>query len=78
MVGAGDSAFRRDFQIFSRHHRQVGAVNPMNQTPPFRADHVGSILRSKSLKDARAKREKGETSAAAGRGGAMSEAAHAG
>ncbi len=33
-------------------------------TPPFRADHVGSILRSKPLKDARAKREKGEISAA--------------
>src|SRR5579885_194927 len=33
-------------------------------TPPFRADHVGSILRSKTLKDARAKREKGQISAA--------------
>src|ERR1700750_2990251 len=28
--------------------------------PPFRADHVGSLLRSTALKDARAKREKGE------------------
>src|SRR5262245_35085860 len=28
--------------------------------PPFRADHVGSLLRSAALKDARAKREKGE------------------
>jgi 5-methyltetrahydropteroyltriglutamate--homocysteine methyltransferase len=28
--------------------------------PPFRADHVGSILRSAAIKDARAKREKGE------------------
>ena len=28
--------------------------------PPFRADHVGSILRSAPLKEARAKREKGE------------------
>ncbi len=27
--------------------------------PPFRADHVGSILRSAAIKDARAKREKG-------------------
>jgi len=34
------------------------------QTPPFRADHVGSILRSKSLKEARLKREKGAISAA--------------
>jgi methionine synthase II (cobalamin-independent) len=28
--------------------------------PPFRADHVGSLLRSASLKDARARHEKGE------------------
>ena len=28
--------------------------------PPFRADHVGSLLRSSALKDARAKREKNE------------------
>lgn len=33
-------------------------------TPPFRADHVGSILRSAALKEARARREKGEISAA--------------
>ena len=29
-------------------------------TPPFRADHVGSLLRSAALKEARAKREKNE------------------
>jgi 5-methyltetrahydropteroyltriglutamate--homocysteine methyltransferase len=34
------------------------------QTPPFRADHVGSLLRPDVLKDARAKRAKGEMSAA--------------
>jgi 5-methyltetrahydropteroyltriglutamate--homocysteine methyltransferase len=34
-------------------------------TPPFRADHVGSLLRTAPLKEARAKRERGETSAAA-------------
>jgi hypothetical protein len=28
--------------------------------PPFRADHVGSLLRSATLKEARAKRERGE------------------
>src|SRR5471030_1957422 len=28
--------------------------------PPFRADHVGSLLRTKPLKDARAQRERGE------------------
>jgi len=31
--------------------------------PPFRADHVGSLLRSATLKDARAKREKNEITA---------------
>jgi 5-methyltetrahydropteroyltriglutamate--homocysteine methyltransferase len=31
--------------------------------PPFRADHVGSLLRSPALKQARAKRESGEISA---------------
>jgi 5-methyltetrahydropteroyltriglutamate--homocysteine methyltransferase len=29
--------------------------------PPFRADHVGSLLRSAALKEARRKRERGET-----------------
>ena len=33
--------------------------------PPFRADHVGSLLRTAPLKEARAKRERGEISAAA-------------
>jgi methionine synthase II (cobalamin-independent) len=32
--------------------------------PPFRADHVGSILRSAAIKDARAKRETGAITAA--------------
>jgi methionine synthase II (cobalamin-independent) len=31
--------------------------------PPFRADHVGSLLRSAALKDARAQRERGEIGA---------------
>jgi methionine synthase II (cobalamin-independent) len=31
--------------------------------PPFRADHVGSLLRPAALKDARVKRERGEISA---------------
>jgi 5-methyltetrahydropteroyltriglutamate--homocysteine methyltransferase len=34
-------------------------------TPPFRADHVGSLLRTAPLKQARAKRERGEIEAAA-------------
>jgi len=33
-------------------------------TPPFRADHVGSLLRPASLKEARARRDRGEISAA--------------
>ena len=31
--------------------------------PPFRADHVGSLLRPAPLKEARARRERGEISA---------------
>ena len=34
-------------------------------TPPFRADHVGSLLRPAVLKDARVKFAKGEIDAAA-------------
>jgi 5-methyltetrahydropteroyltriglutamate--homocysteine methyltransferase len=34
-------------------------------TPPFRADHVGSLLRPATLKEARAKRQKGEITAEA-------------
>jgi 5-methyltetrahydropteroyltriglutamate--homocysteine methyltransferase len=35
----------------------------MREKPPFRADHVGSLLRPAALKDARAWREKGEITA---------------
>src|SRR5262245_19630812 len=42
-----------------------GENRPMNRTTaPYRADHVGSFLRPPALKDARAKREKGEITAA--------------
>jgi 5-methyltetrahydropteroyltriglutamate--homocysteine methyltransferase len=37
----------------------------MSRTPPFRADMVGSLLRTAPLREARAKRQKGEISAAA-------------
>jgi methionine synthase II (cobalamin-independent) len=33
------------------------------QRPPFRADHVGSLLRTKPLKEARARWERNEISA---------------
>ena len=35
------------------------------QRPPFRADHVGSLLRTEPLREARAKRAKGEIDPAA-------------
>src|SRR5215208_4082632 len=39
---------------------------PMKRTkPPFRADHVGSLLRTAPVKEAREKRERGEIDAAA-------------
>jgi 5-methyltetrahydropteroyltriglutamate--homocysteine methyltransferase len=36
----------------------------LRTTPPFRADHVGSLLRPAALKEARARRAKGEITAA--------------
>jgi 5-methyltetrahydropteroyltriglutamate--homocysteine methyltransferase len=38
-------------------------VTMLRTTPPFRADHVGSILRSAPLKEGRAKRERGDITA---------------
>jgi 5-methyltetrahydropteroyltriglutamate--homocysteine methyltransferase len=35
----------------------------LRTTPPFRADHVGSLLRTAALREARAKRERGEIDA---------------
>src|SRR5580704_5551467 len=35
----------------------------MDGKPPFRADHVGSLLRPKALREARAQRARGEISA---------------
>ena len=35
----------------------------MRTNPPFRADHVGSLLRSAAIQDARKKRESGEFNA---------------
>ena len=40
-------------------------ANGQRTKPPFRADHVGSLLRPAPLKEARAKRAKGEIDAAA-------------
>src|SRR5690348_15475786 len=48
-----------------RGDRRRGVGKQMKRTkPPFRADHVGSLLRPAALKEARAKRAKGEMSAA--------------
>ena len=43
----------------------AGNLGEVRPTPPFRADHVGSLLRPAALKDARAKRERGDIDAAA-------------
>ena len=36
---------------------------PQRTTPPFRADHVGSLLRPQKLREARAARQSGAISA---------------
>src|SRR3954465_2449986 len=50
-----------------RHPRRLkmleGAETMQRTTAPFRADEVGSLLRPQTIKDARAKLEKGEISA---------------
>src|ERR1700687_5000376 len=47
-----------------RDARREPGGRPMTRTrPPFRADHVGSLLRTAPLKEARAKRERGEITA---------------
>src|SRR5690606_39228609 len=43
---------------------EFGEEKMQRNKPPFRADHVGSFLRPAPLKDARARREKGEITAA--------------
>jgi 5-methyltetrahydropteroyltriglutamate--homocysteine methyltransferase len=50
----------------ARSHAQAGVEDrPMTRSkPPFRADIVGSLLRTAPLKEARAKREKGAITAA--------------
>ena len=53
---AGDGRGRRDRA--PRTHRTASMPVMMRTKPPFRADHVGSLLRSAPLKEARAKREK--------------------
>ena len=52
---------------YARHDGASGQrVGPMKSTkPPFRADHVGSLLRPAPLKEARAKHAKGKLGAAA-------------
>ena len=42
--------------------RLAGRKPVTRTTPPFRADHVGSLLRPAALKEARARRERGEIS----------------
>jgi 5-methyltetrahydropteroyltriglutamate--homocysteine methyltransferase len=50
---------------FTLQHDTKSESMTLRQKPPFRADHVGSLLRPAALKEARAKREHGEIDAAA-------------
>lgn len=43
--------------------RQQDTIPSIKNKPPFRAEHVGSLLRPAEIKDARAKRERGEITA---------------
>jgi 5-methyltetrahydropteroyltriglutamate--homocysteine methyltransferase len=43
--------------------RQHNTITPSKNKPPFRAEQVGSLLRPTEIKDARAKRERGEITA---------------
>jgi 5-methyltetrahydropteroyltriglutamate--homocysteine methyltransferase len=52
-------------QVLDRGAQKVAGGSPMmREKPPFRADIVGSLLRTAALKEARAKREKGAIDAA--------------
>src|SRR5689334_1833155 len=57
---------RRGVGQLNRHSRlpsQNRESERMQRTaPPFRADHVGSLLRTAALKEAREKRKRGELS----------------
>src|SRR5262245_37663254 len=44
--------------------RNLGTAMSQRKKPPFRADHVGSLLRPAALKKAREQRAKGEIAAA--------------
>src|SRR5205823_3990068 len=58
-AGPDDSSRRGTIRPLLPH----GEYAMKRTTPPFRADQVGSLLRSPSLKEARAKRERGELTA---------------
>jgi 5-methyltetrahydropteroyltriglutamate--homocysteine methyltransferase len=59
--------FAYDFPTRSivKSYGNAGENRMKRTTPPFRADHVGSLLRTAPLKEARLKRAKGEIDAAA-------------
>ena len=67
-AGAGSrplTAARAMLQRERKRHPRDEETGPMKRTtPPYRADHVGSFLRSAPIKEAREKREKGQISAA--------------
>src|SRR5580658_6482122 len=67
-TGPGGQLARRSHQpcreLYWAPLRSSRRTPVTRDSPPFRADHVGSLLRPASLKEARARRERGEISAA--------------
>src|SRR6202167_2103100 len=58
-AGAGDDTPARVLTAGTK--KPKGGMNmAARTTPPFRADHVGSLLRPKALLDARAKQQRNE------------------
>jgi hypothetical protein len=53
------------YPVTLRHtHFPQGTIMSARQTPPFRADHVGSLLRPATLKEARRRHAEGAIDAA--------------
>src|SRR5271169_7235251 len=55
----------RGLQLGDHGNNNDKGPNMQRANPPFRADHVGSLLRPAALKEARERRVKGEIDAAA-------------
>src|SRR5688572_10359216 len=55
-----DERAAASFRFDQKNSRGLGRILMSRTTPPFRADHVGSLLRTAPVKEARQKREKGQ------------------